>query len=69
MITQEVDKKYIHLSNSKDDPRLGDFLNIAPSFENEKNLNEFLYNEEPSTVYFGYPDDEGIKINNRANLL
>jgi len=64
VITEEVNKKYVYSSGAIDDPRLGNLLRIAPSFENEKSINEFLQKENPSTVFFGYPDDHGIKINN-----
>lgn len=64
MITREADKTFIFNSKQSDDLRLGNTLKSAPSFKDTQTIEAFLQSEKAATIYFGYPDDEGIKINN-----
>lgn len=51
------DQKLFFTKNDPEDPRLGEFVN-APSSEDE-----LMSQEAPDLFIWGYPDDEGIRMN------
>lgn len=58
-----TDKNLLFTKNDKEDPRLGECVQLVARGEHDQIYNSSTYNSNFDFAVIGYPDDEGISLN------
>lgn len=61
---QSIDKQILFTKNDKEDPRLGEFVQIEAAFDSTEKLKNQLTEPNSADIFLlGYADDDGISLN------